>query len=221
MLRIYHPESINRNIQLNTEQRHYIVNVRRLTVGSELIIFNSLKNEFLFVIEKIDRSNIYCTKVQQLHNPEPEQRFSLAVPVISPNRLEWLFEKAVEIGVANLYLIHTQFSTKRSINYERLTKIVIAALQQSNRIHMPLLHNPMSLDQFLRLGLNIMVANVKGEQIIPTTKPTTLLLGPEGCFSADEMLKLEQCPKMRIVADGILRTETAAIAGLTLFKASV
>lgn len=224
MVRLYYSHHINQNLQLGQEHSyHYLVRVHRLRVNDNFILFNQEDGEYVFKIEKIDREHIYCTKIEKIERYEQEQMVNIVIPTIKPSRLEWALEKLTEIGIGTIFLYNSERTLLREPDFLRLSRICCSALQQSNRIKLPKLIGPLKLEQILeKLDGNIILADLMGHNIYrfsPKKGKITLIIGPEGGFTHAEQQLLKKYPKMQLVNDGILRTETAAVAGLMLAKA--
>lgn len=216
MIRIYYPKELGQNIQIG-EQRHYMVNVHRLQKGDTFHLFNA-SGEFEYMIEMIDRDHVYCTKVSQINNVEKELKLTLALPLIKVARLEWAVEKAVELGVKKIYLISTERTVERNPDLSRLKRIICAAVQQSGRLSLPEVVGPMPLVELCMHEKDLVVCSLEGKNNIGKFEECTLVVGPEGGFSPKEQKLLSPYTQLRLVDDGILRTETAAIVGLGLMK---
>lgn len=219
MVRIYHPEQINQNIYLS-EHVHYLAKVRRLRVSDNLIIFNEQVN-CVFKIEKIEQSGIYCTKISKTLVNLEKEKISVALPMIKPSRLEWCVEKLTEIGVSEIYFYHSSRTVERNLDIKRMERISFSAVQQSYRFTPPKLINVMHLKNLLELKKQFIVLSQYGEPInkIKTLDSfKTLIIGPEGGFDENEEKLLQGHLKVQIIKETVLRSETAAIAGVVLFK---
>lgn len=202
------------------QEHHYLTRVHRLKVGSEFTLFNSKDGECVYQIEKIDHQFVFCTKVREVKRLEKQQNISIAVPVIKQSRLEWAVEKIAEMGVFSVTLFFCERTLSRNVDLKRLNRIMISAVQQSSRVSVPQLIGPVTLQVLLKQNKNVVLASKGGVQARQLGKSAgkTLLIGPEGGFSESEEAMLEALPSLCIVPDGILRTETAAIAGLAALK---
>lgn len=148
----------------------------------------------------------------------------IVAPTKNSERMEWLIEKAVEIGVDRITLISSRHSERRRINTERLRKIMVSAMNQSLKTVLPELRGPLPL-------ADVFAERTEGESFIaycaddvprtsfasrcPAAAPVRILIGPEGDFSpeeASEALGLGFVPVT--FGDSRLRTETAALFAL-------
>jgi 16S rRNA (uracil1498-N3)-methyltransferase len=157
-----------------------------------------------------------------------ELNLALAVPN-KPAKLEFILEKAVELGVRNIYLIKTEFSQfAHQLRLDRLEKIILEATEQSERAILPQLQSFHSLKQFLASKPeNLCVALERSEQSLDllTTELSsslTLLIGPEGGFSPSERQLLTDHNIQHYKLGGsILRMETAALLSLGVVRLRV
>ena len=138
------------------------------------------------------------------------------------DRIEWLLEKATEIGLKAFYPIITQRTERKKVRMDRLEKILIAATKQSERLWIPELHEPMELDDFLEVTNDrykfiahcVDTDNKKDlTDLLPDRKPATILIGPEGDFTALEIDKALDKGYLPVSLGSFrLRVETAALA---------
>lgn len=146
----------------------------------------------------------------------------MAVSIIrNPDRYEWFVEKAVEIGVDEITPIVTSRAEKKRINVERLQKIAMSALKQSQKSKMPKIYEPVELMTFLQTcnSGQRYIAHCDAsdprkwlyECLVPKT-PAIILIGPEGDFSPEEIAAAKNCNfKPVIISGSTLRTETAGV----------
>ena len=152
---------------------------------------------------------------------------SVAVGVIKNNaRMEWLLEKATEIGVSTIYPLICQRSERTNMNKDRMEKILISAMKQSIRLYKPILLDPLKFSDFIATPIagskliahyddaNMSLAHQSGH-----ASDATIVIGPEGDFT-DEEINLAQFHNYKMVnlGNSRLRTETAAIVALTLLN---
>lgn len=235
MLRLYMPLSeYLLSVSLNTgetieliEERNYIANVYRMRVGDKLLCFNE-SGEFICELVRLDKKSATIKVIGKTDRSEEQPKMNLAMPLIKPNRLEWVIEKAVEIGVAKIFLIETERSMKKNADLRRLRLIMSQAVQQSMRLRLPEIKvcamNEL-LDKEFQIAENVSIclAHQDGEyNSINANNQTvnTMLIGPEGGFTDYEMEQLSKYPKVKL-SNGILRSETAALLGLYMLHRSI
>ena len=151
--------------------------------------------------------------------------FHLVVaPTKSNDRFEWFLEKATEIGVSEITPIICERSERKIVKYERLQKVVQAAMKQSLRSYLPKLNDAITLKEFLaqeRTGLQFIAhcaeyGRVDLKRRIAPDHDITVLIGPEGDFSDTEVLAAKKRGFVAVsLGEARLRTETAAIVACT------
>ncbi len=206
-----------------TESRH-IVKVLRKKMGDVLSITNGKGS--LFEAEIIVASEKKCTASitsSVINEKEWNYQLHMAIaPTKSLDRLEWFLEKATEIGVDEITPIFCSNSERRVVKMERLQKIVVAASKQSLKYHFPKLNNALTFKEFLNRAIDgeKLIAHCYDYEKTPlknikVSNKTTILIGPEGDFSEQE---IEQAIDKGFTAISLgtsrLRTETAGIAAV-------
>lgn len=209
------------------EESKHIVKVLRKLEGSILHITNG--KGFLFVCEIILASEKKCVvtiKESQFTKAKNFRIHMVVAPTKMNDRYEWFLEKATEIGVDEITPIICDHSERKIIKTERFDKILISAMKQSNQMYLPVLNEPIKLTDFLS-------KEISGQKFIAHCEETekvelkdriekqqhyTLLIGPEGDFSTNEINKALASDYLPIALGNTrLRTETAAIVGCHTF----
>ena len=148
-------------------------------------------------------------------------------PLKNPSRFEWFVEKSTEIGISEITPIITKFSEKRKINIDRLNKIVISSMKQSNQFYLPKVNLITSFDDFLKLNKDYkLIAHLKNnnsfnKKSIANKDQIVIMIGPEGGFSEEEILKASK-EKVREISFGKnrLRSETAGVFAVSIINNS-
>lgn len=144
-------------------------------------------------------------------------------PTKNNQRLEWFLEKATEIGINEITPIICENSERRVVKNERLEKVLISAMKQSNQFYLPKLNEAVSFKNFINKDIegNLFIAhceNSKKETLknaLKKVKNLTLLIGPEGDFSDKEItLALKNNYKAVSLGNSRLRTETAGVVAV-------
>ena len=209
------------------EESKHIVKVLRKLEGSILHITNG--KGFLFICDIILASEKKCVvKINESQFTEPRNfRIHMVVaPTKMNDRYEWFLEKAAEIGVDEITPIICDHSERKIIKTERFDKILISAMKQSNQMYLPILNEPIKLTDFLSKEISgqKFIAHceetdkVELKDRIETQQNYTLLIGPEGDFSTNEINKALTNGYLPVALGNTrLRTETAAIVGCHTF----
>lgn len=215
------PLQEGRIVTLENEQAHYLKNVMRLNIGDDVRLFNGQDGEWHGRIQTLDKKWAQMTMISNLR-PQPPVRRAVHIlfAPIKKARLDWLVEKAVELGATNLHPVITQQTDVRQINEDRMRAQIVEAAEQCERLDIPALHAPLPLKNKLALwpqDIPLLVGMERAQapllrQALPPTGAVAFLVGPEGGFSAEEREYPAQLPFLRPVSLGpaILRTETAA-----------
>ena len=213
-------------IVLPDEQRHYLRTVLRLQQGATLGVFNGQDGEWMARVRFLDRKHAEI-QIQALLRPQPDAAEGplLAFAVLKNARLPFVVEKATELGAATLQPVLTQYCATRNINLPRLEAVAAGAAEQSRRLTVPTIAEPLTLSELLR-GWDetrpLCVCDERGGA--PPLSPVLfdrspgVLIGPEGGFSADEFELVSSCEFVRLVSLGpsTLRAETAGLAALAV-----
>jgi 16S rRNA (uracil1498-N3)-methyltransferase len=169
---------------------------------------------------------------RQLRAPEPEADLWLLFAPIKRARLDWVVEKATELGAAALLPVMTARTQPERLNRERLRALAIAAAEQCERLSVPDIAIPEPLDRVVAAwpaGRRLVLCDESGAGMpiaealagFPRQAPAALFVGPEGGFTDRELDALGKLPIVTRVGLGprVLRAETAAVAALAVFQA--
>ena len=194
-IRIFYPEKLSINLETNLtkSQSHYLLKVMRIKQGETFSVFNK-SGEWKSIVTEISKSSLNFKVVEQLRQKDKEQEIWLAFSPIKSNYFNFMIQKATELGVTKFVPIISERTIVRKVNNERLNKIIIESCEQSNRINIPSIEKPQSLDKFLSNNSDINLIfgdlNTNNKKIkISNSKPNCLLIGPEGDYSASEIKK--------------------------------
>jgi 16S rRNA (uracil1498-N3)-methyltransferase len=218
-------------IELSTDKAHHLRNVLRLAAGAAVAAFNARDGEWLCRLDPNGRNRTWLKVDRRLRPPEDESDLWLMFAPIRRARLDWLVEKATELGVSELVPVWTEHTQTERLNLERLNAHIVAAAEQSERLSVPELHAPRTLDTVLAIWphqrrLIVCDETGAGEPIgtaLPRLAPTAaaLVTGPEGGFTEKELDSLSRFPFVSRVGLGprVLRADTAALAALSVYQA--
>lgn len=228
------PLEANSLIALPRETAHYLSNVLRLRIDDELLVFNSQQGEFRARVASVAKRAVDIELLELnrgLIQAASQQSLSLHLflGLSRGDRMDFAVQKSTELGVTEITPVYTEYGEVR-LKPERLDKklqhwqkIAISACEQSGRLHVPTIQNPISLFE-LPSGecVNRWMLEPRGTDTLPESisdNSIELLVGPEGGFSAAE-IDWAQHNSFRIVALGsrILRTETAPVAALAILQ---
>ena len=228
-IRLFYSKSLSLNLtdKLDKSQSHYVSKVMRLKEKEVFSLFNS-SGEWEAKILNITKSIVEFNVTKQLRQKENTKELWLAFSPIKSNYFNFMIQKATELGVTKFLPIIFERTIVRKINKERLEKVIIEAAEQSNRITVPSIEDPQKLKSFLNNDMDLIftdlnTANTKIDLTKLTTKPTCVIIGPEGDFSEqerDEILKFNGVQPIKI-NENILRSETAVISALSIINYAI
>lgn len=225
--RVYTNQSLGEGLSLSLEGdvHHYLRNVMRVAAGQAVRIFNGRDGEFVARIEKIDKRQIETTLENRVREQRhPAHKLHLLFAPIKKERMDWIIEKAVELGATDLHPVLTQNTDMRKINAERIEAQIIEAAEQCERMDIPTLREIEDLGDKLERwpGEIPLLAAIErmGIESVPrgVDYECGLLIGPSGGFTAEERQELVSRGFVRPVSLGknILRSETAVAAALAI-----
>lgn len=227
-----HPLGQGQSLPLNEDQARYLFAVMRLSTGAGVLVFNGRDGEWLAeVAEAAKRSGRLVCVAQTQALLAPPDLWLMFAP-IKKARTDFIVEKAVEMGVARLCPVQTQFTNAERIRQDRLQAHAVEAAEQCGATVVPEVDDLMTLEKRLaawpedrrilwcnesRAGIATRLATEGRGQ------PWALLIGPEGGFSDREKARLTALPQVVEASLGprILRADTAAVAALTLWQAAL
>ena len=215
--------SANMTDKLDKSQSHYLTKVMRVKENEVFSLFNK-EGEWEAKILGISKSIVEFKTTKQLRQKENTKELWLAFSPIKSNYQNFMIQKATELGVTKFLPIIFDRTVVRKINKERLEKIVIEASEQSNRINVPSIESPQTVDIFLKknsmdlIFTDLNSDNIKIDKSKLTDKPVCIIIGPEGDFSEterDRILSFKGVQSVKI-NENILRSETAVISAISI-----
>ena len=220
---------ISRNLVTITDKRivHQTSRVLRMWKDDEFRIFDENGNEHLVKIIEINQRKILARIIGPIeNNAEPSINVSLyqAIPK-KPALFELVIQKATEIGVTAIYPLITERTEKRRLGkFDRMLAIAMEATEQCGRVKVPLIHHPINFEDVIGHVKNAYIGyEYEGKKFLSDykdmykEKDIQIIIGPEGGFSQKEIeLAEKSSAKPFTLGPRILRTETAAIAALSL-----
>ena len=229
-IRLFFSKTLSTNMsgKLDKSQSHYINKVMRVKENEVFSLFNS-SGEWEAKILSISRGIVQFNIIQQLRQKETTKDLWLAFSPIKSNYFNFMIQKATELGVTKFLPIVFDRTIVRKINKERLEKVIIEAIEQSNRINVPSIEEPKSLNSFLKnnkmdlIFTDLNTSNTKINLNQLTSNPTCVIIGPEGDFSEverQEILTFKGVQPIKINKN-ILRSETAVISAISIINYAI
>lgn len=225
------PLSEGAMVEPTTAQTHYLLNVMRLHGGDSIRVFNGCDGEWLAELSVMRRS--YCQlsieKQTRLQTGGPDILYLFAP--LKKARLDYMVQKATEMGVSGLWPVITRRTIAERVNMERMRANAIEAAEQCGILRLPELHEPEKLTNILAswpADRTLVFADEDAPITSPLEAlqrqpegPMALLIGPEGGFDEEERTTLRAHTSVCPISLGprVMRADTAAVAGLALLNA--
>lgn len=219
--------SANATVNLETAHAHYLKNVLRRKPGDFVRLFNGRDGEWLTGITAYTNDGCTVTAKGRIREqPEKPVEMHLLFAPIKKDRMDFIVEKAVELGVTDIHPVLTAHTEVRKINEERLRAQITEAAEQCERFEIPALHPISELRPKISGWASpapVLWCRERGESPhISTFRETAwaFLIGPEGGFEDNEIAFLGGLPNVRPLSLGetVLRAETAVILALGYAK---
>jgi 16S rRNA (uracil1498-N3)-methyltransferase len=247
MIRLYVPNPLRPGAEVDPtpDQTRYLVSVMRLDLGEELLLFNGRDGEWTARLTEIAKRGCRLTVEARTQLQAIGPDLDLVMALVKRPRLETIVEKATELGVRRIRLLTTHRTQADHTNVARLQAIATEAAEQTGRLDVPHILDPLPLDRLLEWwdkDRRLMFCDEAGDdpfRIWGGTKgrgrpvldalrgqgggPWAVLVGPEGGFDSGERRALRAMALVTPVTLGpnILRADTAAISALTLWQAAL
>jgi len=215
-----HPGNIDSDfLSLDDFETRHIRNTLRKRPGDMIVVGDGLGKRYHAEITAL-KPQITC-RIQRTEIQPAPPGFGLALGFIRPNRLEWILEKATELGVTDFLLVRTHRSTYFSDNAERFDKIARQAMKQSLRFYKPAVHLLPDFRSFLEQSANYPWRAAAIDETCPPLadlqlepgSPVLMSVGPEGGFDEDETAAFRESGFHTVsLGSNRLRAETAALA---------
>ena len=221
-----------RPVPLDRAQSNYLLNVLRMSDGDTVLLFNGRDGEWLAEIVPEGRKSAHVVPRERTRpQPDPPDLHLLFAP-LKRERLDYMVQKAVEMGAGELRPVLTQH-TQGKFNVERARANAVEAAEQCGILAVPTVREPEKLSGVLdRWKGRRLIFCDEGEASqnplealvdLERCEPLAVLIGPEGGFSEDERQRLRALPQVTPIPLGprILRADTAAVAALAVVQAAI
>ena len=209
---------------------HYLLSVMRLKQGDPVKLFDDATGEWLATVADAGRRDLTVDVTTQLRPRETVPDLWLCAAPLKKGRVDWLAEKACELGVDRLVPVVTRRTVVDKPNTERLAAHMVEAAEQCGRTAIPSVADPVKLPALLRdwpAGRALFFADETGgapalDAMRAAPGPAAILIGPEGGFDDNERAAIRACPAAVGISLGprILRADTAAAAAVALWMAA-
>lgn len=233
LTRIYQPRALSTEqiVNLSKGAAGHLIRVLRLQVGDDFIIFNGKAGEFRATIIELNKNAVIVKLGEFIPvNRESSFKIILAQAVLRSDKMDYMLQKAVELGVAHFIPLLTAHSTlklaperwqKRCLHWQG---VMLAACEQSGRTHLPKLENPMTFDlatTAIKADQRIILQACAHQKIstLSACQSVALFVGPEGGWSENELkwARVADYTPMHL-GPRILRAETAGLAAISVLQ---
>ena len=228
----YVPDAANQT-ELPVDEAMHALRVLRLKGGDEMFLMDGVGNYYRAQVTIAATHHCYYEILEQMpQEPQWKGRVQLGIaPTKMLDRVEWMLEKATEIGVDEVSFLNCQFSERKLIKPTRLEKIVVSAVKQSHKAWKPVLNEIVSFKSFINQPHEGRKYIAHCYEEVPRTylfdelrKPSDsedaiVLIGPEGDFSIDEVkMAIEAGWQSVHLGKSRLRTETAGLSAVMMMQ---
>lgn len=215
------------------EQANYLLNVLRLKSDDKILVFNGIDGEWQARIEATGRKKCSLVIEQQTRSQPEPYRLEYCFAPLKQARLDYMIQKAVEMGAGRLIPVLTQYTQVRSINSKRMHANSVEAAEQCGILNLPEICEPIHFVKMLEDLAPDTLLVFCDEEASNTDelsrlsrsdhRAIRLLIGPEGGFSSEERNALNRLPNVVRLGLGprILRADTAAVAGLAVVQSKM
>ncbi|MCF6369735.1 16S rRNA (uracil(1498)-N(3))-methyltransferase [Rhizobium halophilum] len=221
------------SVEASSEQFNYLANVLRLTDGGQILAFNGRDGEWAAELSFPTRKKLLIEAKEQTRPQPPAPDLHYLFAPLKVGRLDYMVQKAVEMGAGLLQPVMTQHVQGKITNLDRLQANVVEAAEQCGILSIPTIAPPRKLRDVLDnwpKQRRVVFCDEGEESQAPLPilnriqeKQLALLVGPEGGFSEEERSLLRGCDFVTPIPLGprILRADTAAVAALAVIQAAI
>ena len=229
-VRVYlQPKDIKDTVLLDDKDTlHKLKSVLRIKADDEIYVFDGQGQEYLYKVVSLKRNSIGLSQLKISRKEDiPQKRITLAIPLVKEERIDFILQKATELGVFSFI----PFICQRSINkppsskkIERWNRIVTEAVRQSERLWLPKIKPVITFDELLQSDITVKLAcslkGVEAKHLVQDKWSDVLaVIGPEGDFAQEEERKFyDNDFKFIKLSPYLLRVETAAICAVALIN---
>ncbi len=221
--------SLNLMIYIKNKQHHFLKNVLRIKIQDNVLIFDGLTGEWLSKVISINRDNIVLQVIKKTKEIKSENDIWLIFAPTKLFRMNITIQKATELGISRFIPCITQNTNQPKINIKNLKMNIIEASEQSERLSLPLIDNPIKIEKLLEnfpKDRCLIFCNENHKKLpmiyealygkVDKYQKWAVLIGPEGGFSNQEVEKIESLSSTISVSLGerILRSDTASTAAI-------
>lgn len=227
------PLAEGERLALTREQANYLGNVLRLAAGDAILVFNGRDGEWRATLAAAGKRDLALEVVSRTRSQQAGPDIDYLFAPLKRARLDYMVQKAVELGVGRLRPVLTRHTIAERVNLERLRANAIEAAEQCGILRLPEIAAPEKLERVIGswdAGRALVFCDEEAPVSSPLDAltrirpgPLAVLIGPEGGFSSDERALIRAKPFTHAISLGprIMRADTAAVAALALINAAL
>jgi len=220
-------------LTLGKEQSLYLAAVLRKSVGDEVVLFNGRDGAWLCRLAGDSKKSVLLDLIEQIAGQTPRSDLWYGFAPLKTERLDYVIQKAVEMGAGTIQPVITRFTQVNRIKHDRLVANAIEAAEQCEVLSVPSVEPELTLERLIdgwSAERTLLFADEGEKSSSPVEalaglkgRPVGLLIGPEGGFSDEERARLRALPYVAPISLGprILRADTAAVAALAVIQAII
>lgn len=235
MQRLFVPQAMQANgeIEPDPQQAHYLLNVLRMHAGTQLLVFNGVDGEWLASLIEVNRKKVRLSLMTQVRPQPALPDLIYCFAPLKQGRLDYMVQKAVEMGAGVLQPVLTQHTQMSNIGIDRIRANVVEAAEQCGILAIPEVREVVKLERLIwewEPGRRLIFCDEGADTNNPMPalqavleNKLGLLIGPEGGFSEEERQQLRALPYVTSIPLGprILRADTAAVAAMAVIQATI
>ena len=223
MIRIFVTDSLKKSLllPLNERTQHYLFHVMRCNENDQILCFNGRDGEWLCILKHPSKKQSFLEVQKQLREQDAPAFCALCPALIKKDNMDLVLQKATELGVTDIYPLVTDHTAHAHFNKSHAQLVVQEAAEQCERLTLPTIHDPLSLNNTLQklpknCGRYALVERQNETQKFDQYDSVAFFVGPEGGWSDKEKAFFKKNNFNTLSFDvGILRAETACIAILS------
>ena len=231
------PLSAGAEVQLADKQKHYLINVLRLSIGDGVLLFDGQNGEWSAVLKKIEKKTLTLDVQDQIRPQQVGPDLDYIFAPLKRARLDYMVQKAVELGVRRVQPVITKHTIVDRVNLERMQANAVEAAEQCGVLHLPEIFAPEKFEKFLsdwdpsrRLifcdevaAIADPIAALRALSEDGGSLPISVIIGPEGGFHNQEREALLAQPFTTAISLGprVMRADTAGVSALSLINATL
>ncbi|OAI39649.1 hypothetical protein AYO38_07290 [bacterium SCGC AG-212-C10] len=233
--RVYVPGRIARGrLSIAGDSARHLQSVLRVRHGDPLLLFSGDGREWSASVLETTRQAVVVTVGEQTRmEAAAPLMLEVWIALVRAQRLDWAIEKVTEAGADIIRPLVTHHASRGDTagqsRQDRWQRIAVEAAEQSGRLFLPVIEAPIAFDAALaRPGVALYIADGAGipwseaARLLPARGAVALAVGPEGGFSDDEIARAKSRGAVAVsLGPNVLRTETAALAGVALFRGAL